>query len=99
LSLSRRSFPFQAKIAKLIVALTVLVMRRTHPAAPRPFRTLLVPFVPLLCMLFCLTLITVLPKVTILRFVIWLAAGLAVYFLYGKRHSVLGSASPVRSDG
>jgi APA family basic amino acid/polyamine antiporter len=89
LSLSRRSFPFQAKIAKLIVALT----------APRPFRTLLVPFVPLLCMLFCLTLITVLPKVTILRFVIWLAAGLAVYFLYGKRHSVLGSASPVRSDG
>jgi basic amino acid/polyamine antiporter, APA family len=78
--------------AFIIVALTVIVLRRTAPDAPRSFRTPLVPFVPLLCMLFCLGLISVLPVVTLLRFVIWFVAGLVVYYFYGFRHSNLGTA-------
>jgi APA family basic amino acid/polyamine antiporter len=76
--------------AFIIVALTVIVLRRTAPDAPRSFRTPLVPVVPALCMLFCLGLISVLPVVTLLRFVLWFVAGLAFYCLYGFRHSVLG---------
>ncbi|OPX62874.1 MULTISPECIES: amino acid permease [unclassified Methanoregula] len=78
--------------AFFIVAITVVILRRTDPDAPRTFRTPLVPFVPLLCMLFCLGLIAVLPAITLLRFVVWLAVGLVIYFLYGYRHSVLGGA-------
>jgi basic amino acid/polyamine antiporter, APA family len=73
-----------------LVAITVLVLRHTNPDAPRPFRTPLVPLVPVLCMLFCLGLITVLPAITLLRYVVWLALGLVLYYLYGFHHSVLG---------
>jgi len=79
--------------AFFIVAITVIALRRTAPDAPRSFRTPLVPFVPVLCMLFCLGLISVLPLITILRFVIWLVIGLSIYYLYSLRHSVLGSGS------
>ena len=74
-----------------IVAVTVIVLRRTDPDAPRSFRTPLVPFVPLLCIFFCLGLISVLPAITLLRFVIWLILGLSVYGLYGYRHSMLAA--------
>jgi amino acid transporter len=74
-----------------IIAITVVILRRTEPDAPRSFRTPLVPFVPILCMLFCPRLIAVLPIVTLLRFVIWLVIGLTIYYLYGIRHSVLGA--------
>jgi APA family basic amino acid/polyamine antiporter len=84
--------------AFFIVAVTVVVLRRTEPDAPRTFRTPLVPFVPILCMLFCLGLISVLPVITLLRFVIWLVIGLTIYYLYGIRHSVLG-AHPEGSPG
>jgi len=73
----------------MIVAVIVLVLRRTDPDAPRAFRTPLVPVVPVLCVIFCLTLATFLPAVTLLRFLVWLIVGLAVYFLYGRYHSVL----------
>ena len=73
----------------LLVAVIVLVLRRTDPDAQRPFRTPLVPYVPVLCMVFCLALITFLPVFTLLRFVIWLVIGLTIYSLYGRHHSVL----------
>ncbi len=79
--------------AFVLVAVTVLMLRRTAPDVTRPFRTPLVPFVPALCILFCLGLISVLPVVTLLRFVVWLAIGLAIYILYGSRHSILGAKS------
>lgn len=81
--------------AFVLVAATVIVLRRTEPAAPRSFRTPLVPFVPALCILFCLVLVAVLPVVTLLRFVVWLVIGLALYFQYGIRHSVLGRSGTV----
>jgi APA family basic amino acid/polyamine antiporter len=85
--------------AFFIVAITVVVLRRTDPGAPRTFRTPLVPFVPILCMLFCLGLISVLPIITLLRFVIWLVIGLSIYYLYGFRHSVLGTGSKGAPEG
>jgi APA family basic amino acid/polyamine antiporter len=85
--------------AFFIVAITVVILRRTEPDAPRTFRTPLVPFVPLLCMLFCLGLIAVLPIITLLRFVVWLVVGLCIYYLYGFRHSVLGTGPKNMPEG
>lgn len=70
----------------------VLVMRYTNPDAPRPFKVPLVPFVPILGMLACLLLMLSLPAENWYRLIIWMAIGLAIYFAYGRRHSVLGNA-------
>jgi APA family basic amino acid/polyamine antiporter len=48
-----------------------------------------VPLVPILGILTCLGMMALLPKDTWLRLIIWLAIGLAIYFLYGRKHSVL----------
>lgn len=77
-------------LAFVIVCASVVVLRRTHPDLPRPFRTPLVPWIPLLGMLICLGLMLSLDLATWARLVVWIAIGLAVYFLYGKHHSHLG---------
>ena len=73
--------------AFIIVSFGVIVLRRTQPDIPRPFRCPLVPLVPALCVISCLYLIVALPTLTHLRFVIWLAIGLVIYFLYSRHHS------------
>ena len=73
--------------AFIIVSLGVIVLRRTRPDLIRPFRCPFVPVVPLLCIGCCGILIVMLPTVTHLRFVIWLIIGLAIYLLYGMKHS------------
>jgi APA family basic amino acid/polyamine antiporter len=78
--------------AFVIVCAGVLVLRRRGPDLPRPFRTPFVPAVPILGIVSCLALMASLPLDTWLRLVIWLAIGLAIYFLYGRHHSVLGRA-------
>ena len=75
--------------AFILVAIGVIILRRIDPERPRPFRTPLVPFVPLLAVLCCGYLMTELPLITWWRFVIWLAIGLVFYFFYGYRHSRL----------
>ena len=75
--------------AFVIVAVGILVLRKIDPDRPRPFRTPFVPVVPILAILSCLWLMMGLPLITWIRFGIWLAIGLALYFLYGKRNSVL----------
>src|SRR5208337_205443 len=70
--------------AFIIVSLGVIVLRRTRPDIERPFRCPFVPWVPLLCIISCGILIVMLPFVTHLRFVIWLAIGLVVYFAYSR---------------
>ena len=69
------------------------MLRRTRPELPRPFRTPGSPVVPLLGIAFCLYLIFSLAVVTWLRFVIWMAIGLSVYFSYSRRHSALAAES------
>lgn len=75
--------------AFVIVSAGVLVLRRTQPDLPRPFRTPLVPVVPILGILVCGYLMYGLPSDTWWRLIIWMVIGLAVYFLYGKSHSKL----------
>jgi amino acid transporter len=76
--------------AFVIVCGAVLIMRRTNPEAPRPFRCPLVPVVPILGIGACLLLMLSLPAANWLRLFGWLALGLCIYFLYGRHHSLLG---------
>jgi basic amino acid/polyamine antiporter, APA family len=70
-----------------IVCVSVLVLRRTRPDLPRPFRTPWVPFVPVLGALVCIIQMAALPWETWARLIIWLFIGLMVYFFYGMHHS------------
>jgi APA family basic amino acid/polyamine antiporter len=78
--------------AFLLVSAGILVLRAKDPDRPRPFRTPFVPWVPLMSIGACLYLMLQLPLVTWIRFGIWLAVGLVVYFLYGYRRSKLRHA-------
>jgi len=73
--------------AFVLVALGIIVLRRTDPDRPRPFRTPWVPFLPLVSVAFCLYLMVNLPLLTWLRFGAWLLIGGIIYFTYGIRHS------------
>jgi len=75
--------------AFVLVSAAILIMRRTQPDRPRGFRVPWVPVLPILSMLGSLLLIVSLPLVTIIRFIIWLAIGLLIYFLYSRHHSRL----------
>ena len=85
-------------LAFVIVCLAVLVMRRLHPHAERPFRCPAVPLIPVLGVIFCLTLMLSLPAENWLRLVIWLAIGLVIYFTYGRYHSVLARRRAAGQD-
>jgi APA family basic amino acid/polyamine antiporter len=76
-------------LAFVIVCGAVLIMRRTHPNAERPFRAPLVPFVPIAGILTCLLLMFSLPVGNWYRLIIWLAIGFLIYFGYGRYHSVM----------
>jgi basic amino acid/polyamine antiporter, APA family len=76
--------------AFIIVCGAVLIMRRTNPGAARPFRCPFVPVVPILGIGACLLLMLSLPAANWFRLLAWLALGLCIYFLYGRRHSILG---------
>ncbi len=76
-------------LAFAIVCAAVLIMRRTHPEVERPFRCPMVPVVPLLGIFSCLLLMFSLPEENWLRLIVWLLIGFAVYFSYGRYHSVL----------
>jgi basic amino acid/polyamine antiporter, APA family len=78
--------------AFIVVCAGVLVLRYRRPDLPRPFRTPGVPVVPILGIVFCLYLMAGLPLDTWLRLAIWLVIGLAIYFGYGIKHSVLAAA-------
>jgi APA family basic amino acid/polyamine antiporter len=77
-------------LAFVIVSAGVLVMRYQSPNLHRPFRTPFVPVVPILAILICGYMMSGLPGDTWLRLIIWLALGLAVYFLYGRHNSRVG---------
>ncbi|MGH9630011.1 MAG: amino acid permease [Bryobacteraceae bacterium] len=72
-----------------VVSAGVLVLRRKQPERPRGFRVPLVPLIPLLAIACCLVLMLGLPLETWIRFFVWLTMGLAIYFLFGRRHSTL----------
>ena len=78
-------------LAFVLVCIGVMVMRYKMPDAPRSFRTPLVPFVPIAGILICLALMYSLPNESWARLVIWMALGVLIYFMYGKKNSKLNN--------
>jgi APA family basic amino acid/polyamine antiporter len=79
-------------MAFAIVCGAVLVMRRTNPGLHRPFRTPFMPWVPLLGILFNVGMMFSLGWENWLRLGVWLLIGVAIYFSYGRKRSLLGLA-------
>jgi APA family basic amino acid/polyamine antiporter len=76
-------------LAFIIVCAAVIVLRVSNPSQPRPFRTPLVPWIPLLGIVFNGYMMYKLGLVNWLRLIIWLVIGLVVYFAYSRKHSRL----------
>jgi APA family basic amino acid/polyamine antiporter len=74
-------------LAFVIVCGGVWVLRVKRPELHRPFKTPLVPLVPILGILISLGLMASLPWSTWLRLIVWLILGLVIYFTYGRKHS------------
>jgi basic amino acid/polyamine antiporter, APA family len=74
-------------LAFVIVCIAVIMLRRTDPDQPRPFRTPWVPLVPILGVLFNGYMMYRLGWINWARLIIWLLIGLVVYFTYGQKHS------------
>ena len=68
-----------------------MILRYKDPNRRRPFRTPLVPLIPILGIVVCVYLMSGLPFPTWIRFGVWLLIGLVIYFLYGYRKSRLAS--------
>ncbi|MBM3811040.1 MAG: amino acid permease [Acidimicrobiia bacterium] len=75
--------------AFVLVCGGILVMRKKQPDLPRPFKTPLVPLVPILGILFNLALMFGLGKENWTRLLVWLAIGLVIYFTYSRKHSLM----------
>jgi APA family basic amino acid/polyamine antiporter len=76
-------------MAFVIVSLGVIVLRRTRPDLPRPFRMPMVPLLPALSAIVALVLMLGLPRATWERLILWMVAGLVFYALYGYKRSRL----------
>jgi basic amino acid/polyamine antiporter, APA family len=74
-------------LAFVIVCIAVMVLRNTNPDQPRPFRTPLVPLVPIMGIIFNGYMMYKLGWINWARLIIWLVIGLVVYFTYGRHHS------------
>jgi len=75
--------------AFVLVSAGVIVLRRTRPDLERGFRAPGVPLLPIAAIVACVWLMLNLTGLTWIRFAIWMAIGVLVYFAYGHRHSVL----------
>jgi len=82
-----------------VVCTAVLIMRRAHPEAERPFRCPWVPLVPILGILCCLMLMLSLPAANWWRLFVWLGLGLVIYFAYSRHHSVMSKHRAGRAPG
>jgi basic amino acid/polyamine antiporter, APA family len=73
--------------AFVLVSIGVLVLRKRQPDRPRGFRVPFVPLFPILSIVLCTGLMTGLTVITWVRFVVWLALGLLIYFFYSRKRS------------
>jgi APA family basic amino acid/polyamine antiporter len=70
-----------------LVSLGVIILRRTQPDRQRVFRVPFVPWFPLISIVLCGGLMMGLTVITWVRFLVWLVAGLMIYFFYSRRRS------------
>lgn len=80
---------FGTLFAFVLVSAGVLIMRKKNPNLARPFRTPLVPLVPILGVIICTGMIVAIDVVTLQAAAIWMAIGLVVYFTYSKKNSAI----------
>lgn len=85
--------------AFVVVCAAVLIMRKTHPEAKRPFRAPFVPLVPILGIIICLILMFSLPEENWLRLFGWLLIGLSIYYFYGRKHSIMHKIMQNQENG
>jgi basic amino acid/polyamine antiporter, APA family len=85
-------------LAFVIVCAAVLIMRKTNPDAHRPFRAPGGSLVPILGIVCCLILMFSLPPENWVRLAVWLVIGLAIYFLYSRKHSTLAAMMSDRAS-
>src|SRR2546425_5709242 len=74
-------------LAFIMVCIAVMILRKTNPGQPRPFRTPWVPAVPILGILFNGYMMYKLGWINWARLIIWLVIGLVIYFTYSRYHS------------
>ncbi len=84
--------------AFVIVNIGVVVLRRTRPDLERGFRVPFVPVFPIIGAALAIFLMTYLEGATWWRFALWMALGLAIYFLYGRRHSRLQQGEVINPE-
>ncbi len=73
--------------AFVLVCIGIMVLRKSDPNHPRPFRTPFVPLVPILGVLTCFGMMAALPGDTWLRLIIWMVIGMIIYFVYGSKRA------------
>ncbi|WP_134091199.1 amino acid permease [Olivibacter sp. XZL3] len=71
-----------------LVCIGVIILRKKDPHMDRPFKTPLVPLVPILGIVICVTMMAGLPIESWERLAIWMALGIIIYFAYSKKHSL-----------
>ena len=86
-------------LAFIIVCIAVIVLRHTNPDHPRPFRTPLVPWLPVLGIIMNAYMMYKLGYVNWIRLIAWLLVGLVVYFFYSRKHSRIQPNSVGSSTG
>lgn len=75
-----------------LVCIGILILRKRDPDRPRAFKTPWVPLIPICGIASCVYLMMGLPRVTWVRFGLWLVVGMVIYFLYGYKKSLLGKS-------
>jgi APA family basic amino acid/polyamine antiporter len=83
-------------LAFVLVCIGIIVLRRSRPDLHRPFKTPLVPFVPIMGALMCFGLMLTLPPDTWIRLAVWMVIGMAIYLGYGRKHSTLATGEDDR---
>lgn len=76
-----------------LVNLSVIYLRRARPELPRSYKVPFFPVVPILGIVMCLGLMVTLGGTTWMVFGLWMVVGVALYFAYGRKHSIVGAMS------